>query len=49
VNPSDGVEDASSTLLGKHSLAFQQVDHILITEDPALLRAMVQELARYAD
>jgi hypothetical protein len=48
VNPNDGVEDTSSTLLGKRSLAFQQVDHILITEDPALLRRMIEELARPA-
>lgn len=44
VLPNDGVEDAASTLLGRHSQAFPQVDHILIIEDPALLREMVLRL-----
>ena len=39
VKPNDGVEDFDSTTLAQNNLIFEQVDHILIIEDPALLRA----------
>jgi hypothetical protein len=41
VKPNDGVEDFDSTTLAQNNLIFEQVDHILIIEDPALLRAML--------
>jgi hypothetical protein len=41
VKPNDGVEDFDSTTLAQNNLLFEQVDHILIIEDPALLRAML--------
>jgi hypothetical protein len=41
VKPNDGVEDFDSTTLAQHNLIFEQVDHILIIEDPSLLRAML--------
>ncbi len=41
VKPNDGVEDFDSTTLGQHNKIFQQVDHIQITEDPALLAEML--------
>jgi hypothetical protein len=41
VKPNDGVEDFDSTTLAQHNLIFEQVDHIGIIEDPALLRAML--------
>jgi hypothetical protein len=44
VAPNDGVENLDSTTLGRHSLTFQQTDHILITEDPNILRAELQVL-----
>jgi hypothetical protein len=42
VKPNDGVEDFDSTTLAQHNLIFDPVDHILIIEDPALLRAMLE-------
>ncbi len=41
VKPNDGVEDFDSTTLAQNNLLFEQVDHIGIIEDPALLRAML--------
>ena len=41
VKPNDGVEDFDSTTLAQHNLIFDQVDHIQIIEDPALLRDML--------
>lgn len=41
VKPNDGVEDFDSTTLAQHNLIFEQVDHILIIEDPMLLRDML--------
>jgi hypothetical protein len=41
VKPNDGVEDFDSTTLAQNNLIFEQVDHILIIENPALLRAML--------
>lgn len=41
VKPNDGVEDFDSTTLGQNNAIFQQVDHIQITEDPALLASML--------
>jgi len=41
VKPNDGVEDFDSTTLAQNNLIFEQVDHILIIEDPALLREML--------
>jgi hypothetical protein len=41
VKPNDGVEDFDSTTLAQHNLIFDQMDHIGIIEDPALLRDML--------
>lgn len=45
VKPNDGVEDFDSTTLGQHNRIFEQVDHIQITEDPALLAEMLNVIA----
>ena len=45
VKRNDGVEDFDSTTLGQHNRIFQQVDHIQITEDPALLSEMLNVIA----
>jgi hypothetical protein len=41
VKPNDGVEDFDSTTLAQNNAIFDQVDHILIIEDPGLLRDML--------
>ncbi|MGE0869337.1 MAG: hypothetical protein AB7P03_12280 [Kofleriaceae bacterium] len=42
VTSNDGVENLDSTSLGKRRLTFVQADHILMIEDPAILRAELE-------